>query len=251
MTARPARSATSSRTRSSTTTSWSSSAGATYQLTDCEAGDIEIAAAVTINGNGATIEQTCDNGVDDGVLYTEDDLTVRFVTITGGVANSGGGGIYAEHGDLTVYGSSIVDNFGCDNGGGIHVHDKLFVAYSTISGNTATYDGGAIANDSKPAGDITIFNSTITGNTGGEVGGIENDYADTYLMYSTVVDNTTDPTVTCPLTSVDDERDPQPSAQRGGAPGRDVSGQRPGEQREQAPRLRVGDRDAPRRAQLR
>ena len=167
-------------------------AGATYVLDDCKSGDIEIDAAVTIDGNGATIEQTCN----DGVLYTDDPLTVNFVTITGGVAFDGGGGIYANSGDLSIYGSSIVGNFACSNGGGIHVHDDTVIAYSTISGNTTTDDGGAIANDGE--GDISVFNSTITNNTGGEVGGIENDAGDTFLVYTTLVDNTTDPTTVCP-----------------------------------------------------
>jgi hypothetical protein len=68
-------------------------AGATYQLTICEEpapvepralegtpGDVEIDGAVTIVGNGATIEQTCD----DRVLFTEHEVTLQDVTVTGG-----------------------------------------------------------------------------------------------------------------------------------------------------------------------
>src|SRR6188472_620443 len=59
-------------------------AGATYQLTICDPpvvkalegspgwGDVEIDGAVTIVGNGATIEQTCP----DRVLYTQDEITI-------------------------------------------------------------------------------------------------------------------------------------------------------------------------------
>ena len=74
-------------------------AGATYQLTRCEPvvpsaqaigfGQVTIGGAVTIEGNGATIEQTCP----DRVLFTQDAITLNDVTITGGDAEGQGGGL--------------------------------------------------------------------------------------------------------------------------------------------------------------
>jgi hypothetical protein len=67
-------------------------AGATYVL-DSNDGDIDIDAAVTIQGNGATIRQTV---ADSRVLDTEDALTLQNVTITGGREDSDGGGVRVD-----------------------------------------------------------------------------------------------------------------------------------------------------------
>jgi hypothetical protein len=68
-------------------------ADATYSLNCVQGGDINIAAAVTIDGNGATIEQTCA----DRVLSTQSALTLNAVTITGGDVDGAGVGLWEDN----------------------------------------------------------------------------------------------------------------------------------------------------------
>jgi hypothetical protein len=200
-------------------------AGATYVL-DSNDGDIDIDAAVTIQGNGATIRQTV---ADSRVLDTEDALTLQNVTITGGREDSDGGGVRVDDpAGLTVEGSTITDNVAGDgsDGGGVEVDGQLVVRNSTISNNSATDDGGAIdlvaegpkatviastlsgncAEDDGGAadsdGDLKMVNSTVTGNTEDDQGALAMD-GDTALtlVYSDVVQNTHTDEVECPNTT--------------------------------------------------
>ncbi len=196
-------------------------AGATYQLTICAPpgpdaaegspgwGDVEISGAVTIVGNGATIEQTCD----DRVLYTQDALTLQAVTVTGGTTGGPGGGLFSDSGNavvltgatfagnestsggggvaaggnVTVTNSTFTDNHargGSGDGGGLQVLTDLAtvtITGSTFSANTADGWGGAFEQESfsgvdgaaTPSGtfELTVTDSSITGNTAEDLGG--------------------------------------------------------------------------------
>src|SRR5262245_21577012 len=74
--------------------------GATYVLDDCGAGDIDVVSGVTIQGNGATIRQTCLGArvLDAG------DLTVQNTTVTGGRVDGEGGGIRSDGAVLLLQG---------------------------------------------------------------------------------------------------------------------------------------------------
>ena len=207
-------------------------AGATYDLTDDADGEIDVDGPVTIVGNGATIRQT--DG-DDNVMETNDNLTLRNVTITGGraafgdgggvennnssatlriegstitenvVGDGDGGGIDSE-GPVVVVNSTISNNVAVDNdGGGISNDDLLTITGSTISGNCAEDDGGAIDGN----GNTTIVNSTIADNISDDQGAIAMDNGDLTLVYSDVVGNTLDDEVTCPRPSVLAVGDPE------------------------------------------
>ena len=219
-------------------------AGATYQLTICDEpappapaaleatpgwGDVEISGSVTIVGNGATIQQTCEG---ERVLYTQDEITIQDTTITGGLLKGPGGGLFqdsdnpvtlsgatftgntavsgggglATFGDLSVTGSTFTDNHATDeHGGGIRVFSDVATAIidgSTLTGNTAEGWGGAFqqqgrGSDSGASADgvftLSISNSTVSGNTafndGG--GGIDTeDPATITIDHSTVSGNT-------------------------------------------------------------
>src|SRR6185295_8422672 len=150
---------------------------ATYQLTDCETnggGNLSTEASFTVQGNLATIEQTCDAYV----WEIEGDVSIDGLTITGGFDDDGrpAGGIHMDGDELIITNSSIVDNQTCGDGGGIYMHTGgglVHVENSTIAGNSAA-GGGAIAAATE-GGDtqIEIVNSTITGNSAGWGGAID------------------------------------------------------------------------------
>jgi hypothetical protein len=199
-------------------------AGATYVLDQANGGgDIDIRAAVTIQGNGSTIEQTVD---EQRVLDTDDDLTLQNVTITGGREDSDGGGVRADESDttLTIEGSTLTDNATVDDsdGGAVEADGALVVRTSTFSNNSSDDDGGAFSNDGAATvtrstfvgncsnddggvvdgdDDVTFVNSTVTGNTSDEDAAIDMDEADLTLVYSDIVQNIHDDGVECPNTA--------------------------------------------------
>lgn len=153
--------------------------GETYTLTVCGDGSATNASGSlyydgnqdlvvrTDDGTPASVEQTCEDRVVylDGVLQT---TTFHDVVITGGRPAGGAAGIFAFGGPLTLVRTTVTNNAtGPDNdGGGVRGFD-VTVIDSTISGNSAGAFGGGIAND----GEVTIINSTIAGNTAAEIGG--------------------------------------------------------------------------------
>jgi hypothetical protein len=110
-------------------------------------------------------------------------LTVTGCTINDNVTDCEGGGIYSSNAQLTLMDSTISGNsaqsFGppCVGfGGGIFSSGgKATVTDSTVNGNTAFAGGGGIRNDG--GGTLTIIDSTISENTAYFVfgGGISND----------------------------------------------------------------------------
>jgi parallel beta-helix repeat protein len=153
-------------------------AGATYQLTICDEpapaephalegtpgwGDIEIDGAVTIEGNGATIEQTCP----DRVLYTQDEITLQDVTVTGGDVEGRGGGLFQDsENPVRLIGVTVTGNTARDGGGGVAASGDVGVSDSTFSDNhdTGSGDGGGLRVVSAVA-TVKISGSTFTGNT--------------------------------------------------------------------------------------
>ena len=147
-------------------------------------------AALTVEGGGFTIRQTCTGAGRGPVLESAmtNLLTVNRVTLTGG-AGLAGGGISAA-GPVTLNNSTISDNR-ADRGGGIYTSSgAVTLNGSTIAGNSAANTGGAIVT----AGAVNLTNSTVAGNrtTAGGTGGIFADGGVT-LVYATVAGNTGTP----------------------------------------------------------
>ena len=124
-------------------------------------------------------------GSDGGGLYiesarynTEDvSLIISESVMLDNTSGAGGGGIFLgsgdNGGDFTLINSTISNNDAGGWGGGLYLsyYWANSVANTTITGNYATVDGGAIYG---AAGGISITNSTIAANTAGEdVGGIQ------------------------------------------------------------------------------
>lgn len=176
---------------------------ATYALTlvgedDAGAtGDLDVRSAVTIEGNGATVDARGEHRVFDvlagGWLELEDlivtggaalgeglpasgggvrnagVLEVHRSTITGNTATRAGGGIEASAGSSTTISRSTLSHnstgAGPGNGGGLHLTGEgtVHVTRSVVSGNTAAAEGGGLWNSG--AGTMTVERTKVTGNT--------------------------------------------------------------------------------------
>ncbi len=100
-------------------------------------------------------------------IYAESD-SVIYGSVMGNESNSGvtanvyiggGAGIYAENG-ISGFGANFSDNHGnVSSGGGIYTTGYLYLTGSTVADNSG-YGTGAIF----AQGDVSIHNSTITGN---------------------------------------------------------------------------------------
>jgi CSLREA domain-containing protein len=162
-------------------------------------GDLDVTAGITVEGNGAVIDAQGIDRVFD--VRPGGSLTLRHVTITGGVAagsglpasgggvrNAGtlvvdrstitrntavraGGGIEASPGSTTtVERSTLSDNStgdGPGNGGGLHLTGAgaVHVHRSAVTGNVAASEGGGLWNSG--TGTMTVDRSTVAGNTAG------------------------------------------------------------------------------------
>lgn len=159
-------------------------AGETYALTDCDAGYLEVqngSGPLTINGNGATIDQTC---ADERIMRYDatEQLTLNEVTITGG-NRSGSAGAIKSFGPVAVNDSTFIDNRTDDDGGAIWTNDQnVTITGSTFTGNRAGGSGGAVyVRD----GAITVVNSTFEANgarSGGALAGVRVDVS--YATFS-------------------------------------------------------------------
>lgn len=115
--------------------------GATYALS-CAAGGhlVSTAGALTIDGDGATIVQTCPGH--RVLTHTPTTpLTLSSVTLTGGSPTDDGGAVLTA-GDLTLVSAELVGNTAGGRGGGAHVGDAFTMVASALADNTATGSGG-------------------------------------------------------------------------------------------------------------
>ena len=157
-----------------------------------------------VNISGVTIRHGRTGGKGGGI-YNSGTLTLTDTYVTKNSAYLSGGGIYNE-GRLNLTRSTVSYNgagassdiFGPD-GGGIYNTGLLVVAYSTVHNNTANDGGGGIFNTEVPptyAGQLRIFNSTISDNTAlgnlGDGGGGVKNWGTAVLISSTITRNYAD-----------------------------------------------------------
>jgi hypothetical protein len=190
---------------------------------------------VTVDGQGHTLTQTCigptlevtggadsvtvqnltltTNGTDNagGIEFEggTGNLTLNGVTMTNN-HNHGGGAIEMGNdnsatGNLTILNSTLSNNVSCSslfdsaNGGAIayQAGGNAVISGSTIANNQSGGDGGAIAMHAD-SHNLSVTNSTITGNTALNVGGLEVDHGNLTLTYDTITNNTTGVAFACP-----------------------------------------------------
>ena len=127
------------------------------------------------SGSVDGIEVIADRTYGGGVLNVGT-LTLTDATVLGNYA-AAGAGIYSE-GTLTLTDSAVSGNDAEDSGAGLinGGSGTLTLANSTVSGNQAATFGHGLGAGIHNEGEMTIINSTITGNLGGhaEGGGIYN-----------------------------------------------------------------------------
>jgi hypothetical protein len=135
---------------------------------------LEIATSMVIQGPGAellTIEGQNFGRlfyIDDANNFERADVAIRGVTLTGGNDPNGGGAIFSQE-RLEVADSVITGNT-AQWGGGIYSAEfgELTVVNSVVSGNTATSSGGGLYNW---GGTVFIFDSTLSDNDSATNGG--------------------------------------------------------------------------------
>lgn len=141
--------------------------------------------ALTIDGNGATLQGDQSSGIISDTVSGQL-LTIDSVTITGGHADSGGAIRTGGGGPTTISNSNITGNVADTDGGGVAAGDVTIIN-TTISNNTGGNGGGG----GFSVGSLTAVNSTITGNSDTvDVGGGASVFNSITLVYSTVTDNT-------------------------------------------------------------
>lgn len=137
-----------------------------------------------------------------GGILTANGLNLSYSLVTGNFAKTGNnnttvavGGGAVVLGDLSADHSSIIGNSAsgaaASYAGGLYVADNVTITNSTISGNTAPRFGGIFMKTAL-GGSALITNSTISGNmaTSATVGGIFTGKSTTTIRSSTIVFNT-------------------------------------------------------------
>lgn len=153
---------------------------------------------IILNGSGAsslTVQRSGASGTPEFRIFTIDNtttsgptVTISGFTIAGGRVSGGtapancGGGIYNNHGTLTVSNSVLSGNSATAGGaicndGSLSVNARLTLSNSTLSNNIATTGGGALFNNGSGGGSapLVISDSTFSGNRATNGGAILND----------------------------------------------------------------------------
>jgi hypothetical protein len=117
---------------------------------------------LTLNGGGRTGVVMTDRGVP---------LRVSRSVIEHGLSGDGGAGI-ASSGPLVLLQSSVIDNQVVERGRGgalLLEHSSAWITQTTLTGNVGRNGGGIFARSA----DVVIDFSSLVGNTGGPVGGYQ------------------------------------------------------------------------------
>ena len=157
-------------------------------------GEFTLSTDMTIAGLGADALTIDADGLSRHFTVNADvTAEIAELTLTGGDAFFGGS--IFNYGALTVTGSTLSGNTARGDGGAIRNRNgTLTVTGSTLSGNTARGEGGAIDNHE---GALTVTGSTLSGNTARGDGGAIYNYAysgtaTATVTGSTLSDNTAD-----------------------------------------------------------
>ncbi|WP_019871267.1 autotransporter outer membrane beta-barrel domain-containing protein [Salinispora oceanensis] len=146
-----------------------------------------ITTPITLNGGKHTIIERA-AAVEQFRILTVDvggDLTLNHLTITGGYADTDGGGILVNTGGaLTTKHSTITRNIAGDNGGGIANDGTTLVKHSTVSRNTSGILGGGISS----SGVLEVTDSGVRANVTAAGGGVATT-GSALVQHSTISDN--------------------------------------------------------------
>lgn len=153
-------------------------------------GDLDIVQSVTITGTGAQ-STMIDGGGIDRVFHTQNTaiLGLSNVTVQGGVENDHAGGFYIDDTSVLHLTDAIVQNNdgGSGNGGAFHVHGTLNLNRVLVQGNTARHGAGIHFHNGTAGGSLT--NSTLSGNTATDDGGAIWTNVPINIVHSTITMN--------------------------------------------------------------
>lgn len=169
-----------------------SGAGATSSIVNGGAIDrvFEVGLGATAQINGVTIQNGSIIGFGGGIFNSGtliiNECTVDDNETTGPNLSGGGGGIFTQ-GVLTLTKSTVSNNTSQGRGAGIYNLDMgLNITNSTISGNTGL-NGGGIFNRGTPPNVVNITNATIANNTATDNGGGVWNFGGTMNLRNTIV----------------------------------------------------------------
>jgi len=162
-------------------------------------GGLYLEDAVTLNATGSTISNNHAGFSGAGIDSSGATVTLTNSTVSGNAddpnSSTGGGILAVDGGTLGLYGSTVSGNTAAYEGGGILLgNNDANIVSSTISNNATTfsgfiYGGGAIY---MAESDTSISNSHITSNSSGDYGGAIAFYGCGSLsLSSTTVDHNT------------------------------------------------------------
>jgi len=118
-------------------------------------GGIEASGGATISISGSIIANNSATGNGGGIAANWDKLTLQNSTVSGNSAQNGGG----------IFNGCVYDVGSLQP---ITKYSKLYLKYSQVTANSASLDGGGIDN---AGGNLTVTDSTVSGNTAGSSGG--------------------------------------------------------------------------------
>lgn len=130
-------------------------------------GGIYSAGELTLQGSEVTNNRA---DVGGGLAIFQGSATIQTSQIEGNTASSLGGGTYVSpNADLRIVETTFEGNQTAQ-GGGLFNHGTSILTNATLSGNTATDEGGAIYS-TEDSSDLTLLNSTISNNRAERAGG--------------------------------------------------------------------------------
>ena len=150
----------------------------------------EVRPGVTaVLGGLAVINGAAENG---GGILNEGALTLQDVKVADNVAHRDGGGIFNSQGTLVLIRTQVSHNAAVEensSGGGIINFEGILELRdnSVVSNNSARRNGGGI---DSVRGDLSIFDSVLSGNAAGKEGGAIVVVGDLSVIGSTIADNT-------------------------------------------------------------
>ncbi|TMU92921.1 hypothetical protein [Streptomyces sp. DASNCL29] len=189
----------------------------TYTLTTPDNPDDglpEITGDVTISGNGSTIRRDPDATDSFRIFHVVSGgtLTLKSLTVTGGLSSDSGGGALNEQGTLNLNDTVFKENFAVTGGGVSNNGGQLNLERTTVERNTAASFGGGVLNTGdgtatmkrgsllknravtsngggfeNQVGTATLESVSVRGNTAIEGGGIRNVNGSTVNLKSTAL----------------------------------------------------------------
>ena len=156
-------------------------------------GDLDISSDITIQGDGAQ-DSFIDGTMIDRIFDVDSsgDLALQGLTLQNGVTQSGsgqaGGAVNVDGGTLQATDVVFSNNQASTNGGAIFANGDVTLDRVALVNNVSGNVGGGIFVLGSST-NVTINNTTISGNTSASGGGIQNNGGILTIDHSTIADN--------------------------------------------------------------